>query len=217
MSTIDPELLMRYADNELSLLERRRVEDELRADPEAEALVAVFRDQRSQLPAALTMAGDDEGFRHLEQAIDSALQKRRRHRRQADFRRWSLPIAASLLITLIGGVLGIYYAEQRANTETTRLLAAQAVEQANDRELALETRIEALERALSGNTLTWTNDLSGTEGSITPLRTFRSPNGQWCREYREIITSPASQDEQLSIACRDTQKNWTAPLGTGAT
>lgn len=213
MSTIDPELLMRYADNELSLPEHRLVEDKLCTDPDAQALVTAFGGQRVLLQAALAAGDDDAELRRCERSIDQAFERRRRHQRQTDIRRWALPIAASLLITLIGGILSTHYAEQRAKTETTRLLTIQA----HDRELALGTRIEALERALSGNTLTWTNDISGTEGSITPLRTFQSPNGQWCREYRETTTSSASQEEQLSIACRDNQQGWTAPPGPGST
>lgn len=212
MSTIDPECLMRYADNELSLPERRRVEEKLRADPKAQALVATFHDQRGLLQTALAGGDDEEGLRQCERAVDRALEKRRRHQRRADIRRWVLPIAASVLITLIGGLSSTHYAEQRARTETARLLAAQA----HDRELALETRIEALERMLSGNTLSWTNDISGTKGSITPLRTFQAPGGEWCREYREITTFPTTREEQLSIACRNNQQNW-APPGPGST
>ncbi len=215
MSTIDPERLMRYADNELGLPERRLIEEKLRMDPDAQALVAAFGDQRGQLRVA--MARDDEaGLRQCERSIDRALEKRRRQQRQTDIRRWALPIAASLLITLIGGILSTHYAEQHAKTETARLLVAQAAEHAKDRELALETRIEALERMLSGNALTWANDISGTKGSITPLRTFQAPDGQWCREYRETTTSPTTKEEQLSIACRNSEQDWAAPSGPGS-
>ncbi len=212
MSTITPEFLMRYADNELSLPERRLVEETLRSDPEAKALVTTFQGQRRQLRTALAGGDDEAELRRHERAIDQALERRRRHQRQADIRRWALPLAASVLITLIGGALSVHYADQRAETETARLLAAQA----HDHELALETRIEALERMLSGNTLTWTNAASGTQGSITPLRTFQTPAGQWCREYRETTSFPTASEERLSIACRNSHQDWGAPPGPGA-
>ncbi|MEM8949992.1 MAG: hypothetical protein AAGA21_19305 [Pseudomonadota bacterium] len=213
MSTLDPELLMRYADNELNLPERRLVEEKLRTDPEAEAIVTAFRNQRSLLPAAFEMVNDESGLHACETVIDRALDKRRRQQRQADIRRWALPIAASLLMMLLGGALSFQYADQRARTEAARLLA----EHAKDRELALETRIGALERMLSGNTLTWTNDASGTMGSITPLRTFQTPAGQWCREYRETTHFPNTTEETLSIACRNDHQSWTMPPEPGAT
>lgn len=213
MSTIDPELLMRYADDELGLPERRLVEEKLRTDPKAEALVATFQGQRERLSAALMTTDDEESLRRQERWLDQTIDKRRRQQRHSDIRRWALPIAASLLITLIGGIFSIHYADERARIETARLLAAQA----HDRELALETRIEALERMLSGNTLTWMNDISGAKGSITPLRTFQTPAGQWCREYRETTIFANTSDERLSIACRDDQQGWAAPPATGST
>lgn len=214
MSTIDPELLMRYADNELSLPERRLVEDRLRTDPDAQALAASFQVQRSRLQAAL--ADDDMSERH-EQAIDRALERRRSDRRQAEIRRWALPLAASLLITVLGGLASFHYADKHAMSETARLLAIQSAELVRDRELALETRLEALERQISGRTLTWTNEASGTRGAITPLRTFQTPAGQWCREYREIVTFGATEEERLSIACRNDRQDWTAPQTSGST
>lgn len=208
MSAIDPELLMRYADDEVSHPERRSVEERLGADPNARDLLATFLEQRARLPAALALAEDEARLSRCECAIDRALGQRRRRQRRADIRRWALPIAASLVITLAGGLLSAHYANRRASTEVARILAAQA----HDHQLALETRIEALERVLSGDTLTWTNEGSGATGSITPLRTYRAPDGQWCREFRETTTSPAANEQQLGIACRDGEGTWTPPI-----
>ena len=208
MSNIDPELLMRYADGEASPPECRLVEGHLGSEPEARKMLASFRHQRLCLPAALVQADDETGLRRCERAIDQALDQRRRHQRRVAIRRWAMPIAASLLIAIAGSLLGARYAEERASAGEARILAAQA----HDRELALETRIEALERMLSGRTLTWTNESSGTTGSITPLRTYRDPGGQWCREYSETTSSSIAETQQLSIACRDSDGAWTPPI-----
>lgn len=212
MSTIDAELLMRYADNEISLPERRLVEDQLKIDADARDLLATFRDQRNDLRSFLTIGEDDAGLRSCEDAIERALERRRRLKRRTEISRWALPIAASLLITLAGGLLSAHYAEQRAQSEIARILAEQATENAQARQLALQTRVDALERMLSGDTLTWTNEDSGSEGSITPLRTFQRPDGRWCREYRERTSSHTAEEERLSIACRDSEGRWNSPI-----
>ncbi|MGI9485123.1 MAG: RT0821/Lpp0805 family surface protein [Geminicoccaceae bacterium] len=205
--SINPELLMRYADNEVSLPERRFIEEELSGNPEQTTLVAAFRDQRDQLRLALG-ADDEDGLGRSEQAIDLAFEKRRRLRRRFEIYRWGLPIAASLLITLIGGLLSFHYAERKVVTEVASVLASQA----EDRNLALQTRIEALERMLSGTTLTWANEGSGAQGSITPLRTYQALDGQWCREFRETTTSPNSEGSRIGIACRDSAGSWIPPI-----
>lgn len=208
MTTIDPELLMRYADGEVSLPERRLVDERLPTDPEGQALLASFQGQGVCLQAAFTMTERDGDLSRCQDVVDNAIEQRRRRQHQADIRRWALPLAASLLITLTGGLFAIYYAEQRIQAETSRILAEQAAEQAQNQALALETRIDALERILSGNSLSWANETTDTTGTITPLRTYRGPDGQWCREYRETITSGSADNLQFSIACRTPDGVW---------
>jgi surface antigen len=205
MTALTPELLMRYADGEISLPERQLVEERLPSDPEARALWASFQSQRALLPAAFEI---HDGVDRFEQAMDRAFGQRRRDQRRTELRRWALPLAASVLITLAGGLLAAFYAEQRIQSETARILAEQAHQQAEIRNLALQTRIEALERIVSGNSLSWTSDTTGASGTITPLRTYRGPDGQWCREYQET-TNIASADQQgISIACRTPEGLW---------
>lgn len=209
MNAIDPELLMRYADDEVSLPERKRVEERLAADPGSRALLADFRIQRGLLPAVFAEMDDDESQPRFEHAINKAFNERRRSRLQkAELRRWALPLAASVLIMLAGGLFATYYADQRIQTETARILAEHAAKQAEDRELALQTRIDALERIISGNSLSWTSDATGATGTITPLRTYQGPDGQWCREYQETITSDTTDHQNLSIACRTPTGMW---------
>ena len=66
--------------------------------------------------------------------------------------------------------------------------------------LALNT---ALDTRFSGGSVTWQNPASGSRGSITPLRTFRTANGRWCREYRQELNSAAQSEQQIGMACRE--------------
>ena len=212
MNTIEPELLMRYADDEASGTESRIVEARLPADPKARDLLASFRAQRSLMQAAFETADDDQSVPRFEHAINQAFAQRRRRQRRRDVRRWALPLAASLLIMLAGGLFATHYVDQRIQSETARILAELSARQALDRELALRTRIDALERMISGKTLSWMNEGSGTQGSVTPLRTFQGTEGQWCREYRETTTTETVEEQRLSIACRDGEGGWSAPI-----
>jgi len=208
MTNLEPELLMRYADDEVSGPERRLIEARLPADPGARDLLASFQTQRSLMPAAFDGRDDDENLPRFEHAINQAFARRRQHQQRRDIRRWALPLAASFLILLAGGLFAARYVDQRIQSETDRILAEQAAKQAEDRELALQTRIEALERIISGDSLSWTSDATGTTGTITPLRTYQGPDGQWCREYQETITSDAADQQNLSIACRTPTGLW---------
>ncbi|MEL6962309.1 MAG: RT0821/Lpp0805 family surface protein [Pseudomonadota bacterium] len=208
MTAITPELLMRYADGEVTLPERQFIEKHLPADQEAQELLAVFVAQRGRVAAAFSDVDDTPSLRRFEQAIDRAFEQRRHRERQSERHRWVLPLAASFLMMLAGGVFAVFYAEQRIQTETARLLAERALQDAQIRELALQTRVEALERIVSGSSLTWTNDVTGATGTITPLRTYRGPGGQWCREYRETTHKGATEQDHFSIACRTPDGHW---------
>lgn len=208
MNAITPELLMRYADGEVSLPERHRIEKHLAADSGARDLLTTFQTQSALLPAAFAEAADETIPAQFEHTIDQALEQRQYQRRQADLCRWVFPIAASLLITLAGGLFAAHYADQRIQIETAQILAEQAVAKAETRELALQTRIEALEHIVSGDSLAWADEATGTNGKITPLRTYQGPAGQWCREYQETTQSATSADQVFSIACRTPSGLW---------
>ncbi|MEM7044418.1 MAG: RT0821/Lpp0805 family surface protein [Pseudomonadota bacterium] len=206
MRTIEPELLMRYADGDVSETARRAIETMLKTDPEASDLVAMFRGQNAKLRAMAPTMDDDLVLRRLERNIDDALAVRRR-RRQSDLRRWALPIAASLVITLIGGLISLQLVERRVDSRIAAFLA----DQAGDQELVALSRAEALEQMVSGSPLIWANERSGTRGSITPLGTFQASDGTWCREYEEVITTSTAEERRFGIACRDADGRWSPP------
>ena len=66
----------------------------------------------------------------------------------------------------------------------------------------------ALENTLSGMVLSWKNPLSGHYGSVTPIRTFRSKSGSYCREYHETLTIGNRTENYTDAACRDPAGQW---------
>ena len=75
--------------------------------------------------------------------------------------------------------------------------------------LARNTLQEALETARSQSSLSWIYAEDGSKGQITPLRTYRSTTGYYCREYVEIVESPAdSRTARQRTACRDNDGLW---------
>jgi len=50
-----------------------------------------------------------------------------------------------------------------------------------------QTVSRALETSQSGATSTWVNPDNANRGSVTPHRTFRGPNGNYCREFQQSV------------------------------
>lgn len=75
--------------------------------------------------------------------------------------------------------------------------------------LARNTVQEALEKASSRTSLTWSYVEDGSKGAITPLRTYRTTAGYYCREYLEIVeTSTDGATRRQRTACRDDDGLW---------
>lgn len=75
--------------------------------------------------------------------------------------------------------------------------------------LARNTVQEALETARSRTSLSWVFVEDGSKGEITPLRTYRTTTGFYCREYVEVVDSDSEgRTSRQRTACRDTDGLW---------
>lgn len=75
--------------------------------------------------------------------------------------------------------------------------------------LARNTVQEALETAHSKTSLSWSYAEEGSSGKITPLRSYRTTAGFYCREYVEVIESGADgRSSRQRTACRDSDGLW---------
>jgi surface antigen len=78
----------------------------------------------------------------------------------------------------------------------------------SDVQLASRTVQSALEHAPDGATRSWVNEQTGHRGSLTPLRTYVSERGYFCRVYREELVVGAESGSFKQNACRDENARW---------
>ena len=65
-----------------------------------------------------------------------------------------------------------------------------------------------LESMPDGATQRWANQQTGNSGEITPLRTYASESGQFCRDYREELVIAGDSGRFCHTACRDDSARW---------
>ncbi len=210
MTTIDTQRLGAYIDGELDDEAVRAVEEALAASPELRAELHAMQEADGLLRAAFAEP--------LREAIPEPLIGAVTHgfaaRRDAAVggggggsspARHLLPIAASLAVLVIGVASGYFSAEFRVDREIARLNALRA----EDRSLVERTVNQALETKISGTPVEWRNPDSGSRGTVTPVRTYRSESGKWCREYTlTIIADDGSAKSRRAIACREADGKW---------
>jgi len=94
---------------------------------------------------------------------------------------------------LLGGLVGAAVGD--------RMDAADKREQAQAAQKALET-------TPSGKSVAWRNPDTGNNGTVTPVRTYQSQNGQYCREYQQNITVGGQAHQAYGTACRQPDGSW---------
>lgn len=99
-------------------------------------------------------------------------------------------IAAGVLLGgLLGGATGSYLDDQ-------------------DRRTAAATTQQALNNQPSGTTTQWKNPDSGNSGSVTPVRTYQTATGQYCREFEQTVTIGGKPQKSYGTACRQPDGSW---------
>ena len=67
---------------------------------------------------------------------------------------------------------------------------------------------QALEYAETGRSVTWRNPDRRADYRLTPSEPRRMANGEYCREYRTVITVEGRRQEAHGTACRQPDGSW---------
>ena len=211
---IEFETLMAYADGELDAEGISRVEARLATDAGAAKIVRDLREGAALVRGAYQAPLREPVPERLKARIDALFDAAGEDKRVAAFRpRAKMPwltrpvpvaLAASVAALAVGFLVIYQVLDWRLGNEMARL----EIVRAQDRKMLAEAVTQALERQVSGAALEWRNPQSGNRGAVTPVRTFRNADGQWCREYAETTTLGERVETWHGIACRDTGGSW---------
>ena len=77
-----------------------------------------------------------------------------------------------------------------------------------DKKMAAEAQQKALESAPSGAPVSWQNPDNGHKGTVTPVKTYQTSSGQYCREFQSDITIEGKSEKAYGTACRQPDGSW---------
>jgi len=77
-----------------------------------------------------------------------------------------------------------------------------------DRDHLDKTTQNSLEHNRVGQASTWRNPDSGNTGTVTPVSTYKSDDGQDCREFSQTITVDGKDEQAKGKACRQSDGTW---------
>lgn len=208
------ETLVAYVDGQLDARETARVEAGLAESAEARETVRQLREGTALLRAAFNEPLSEPLPDRVLAAIDKAAKEAAAERdsqaggqagpRMPGLGPWRMALAASIAALMVGLGAGLFISDYRVEQ---RLAALEAVVEA-DREARNQALMAALEKSVSGEAVAWENPDTGHRGNITPVRTFKTTRGQWCREYAADEWLGDKQQLRRGIACRDDRGQW---------
>lgn len=199
--------LMALADGELADADAQSLRAQIAADPILAARFALFVETRALVRQAAReglTAPSAAGDASREPVSVGSLQPKgfpaaeRRHAAHAAlarrWRRWQLPIAACVLLT-VGGIAGFMLAPRGAGQNVAMASAILALHAA---EPALA---QSLDRVPSGQDVHWSAGESGLSGRIVILSTHRLGDATYCREYEISFAGPL-RGAVVGASCR---------------
>ena len=77
-----------------------------------------------------------------------------------------------------------------------------------DKRLAAEAAQRALETGPTGSPVSWKNPDSGHYGTVTPMKTYQTASGSYCREYQTTVIVDGKQEAGYGTACRQPDGSW---------
>ena len=125
--------------------------------------------------------------------------------------------AGTLLGATAGAILGSNVGGGRGNIAAIAIgtLAGALFGQEIGRSLDQADRVAmgqnaqySLEYARSHETTSWNNPDSGNSGSMTPIKTYKASNGEYCREYRQTVMIGGKEQDAYGTACRQPDGSW---------
>ena len=210
IKNLDRETLSAYADGALDAQDAADVEAALKDRPSAREELRWIEDSRALLREAYDDIAAEAPPVHIRAALTAGGAAGSGGRPagrgpQGGIRAWGLQaLAASLLAFMIGLPSGYLLSDRQHAEVMARMDALRAA----DQQAMAAAVADALEKHMSGNTVDWQVPASGSRGAVTPIRSFRNSDGEWCREYRQVTTAGGGETLRHGIACRGQNGSW---------
>lgn len=225
MREIPDEILMAYADGEVSADWRQDVETYLATDPNAQQRLQAFtrtgrdlgllfdRPMREAVPerlvAFVTGAPGKNGADSASSSVQVLLYPVKKHAAPARLSGGTWAIAASVVLLSAIGAGTLFYHERGRDLADA---SSYGLEQAGDgSKVAGAVLAAALETTPSGKVAVRTIDED--QASIRPSFTFRSVRGEYCRQYE---VHGAKLGGLSGVACREGTGAWRVEVQTAS-
>lgn len=191
-----------YVDGALSPSRAKPLKEQLAGNPELSREIR----EREQLNLLLRQAYNEEVEEpeSLPAWLEQQRELNRAAGRPAANSPWHAAVAAGLVALAIGIGGGYLLGQQRLEQRLAALEQSRAATLAEVR----QTLNRVLEYTPSGERVSWNGDAGVSRVELVPVRTFKTADNRFCREFREIRRINGKQESWTGLACREGKEQW---------
>jgi len=199
--TYDETVLSAYVDGELDAATMSEVDSFLGQNPAAAGYVLDTVRTTARLKAAMNAVLQEDVPRRL---LDTLSPQQVVSSRRKLLLRHLLRAAALLILGILGFGIGILMERSAADKYPVQIAPLPA---------PYSDMVDAaLEFNLSGKSRDWVAPGGSLAVKVTPVRTYRDPDGVYYREYRLELATGAHQSRVNGVAYRTAQGKWTTKV-----
>ncbi len=191
------ELIGAFHDEQLDEVQTENAKRLLAHDPAARA----YLEEIGRLDRVLGKAFESAMHAPMAPGLVAVLKRKRRN----PFNQLTVPLALAASLVLAGILL------VRQDALEQQLKMQQSLLQMTQEISAL--RHQALENIASGEVASWVAPVGETRAEVKPLRTYRTVDKGFCREYEERVEDSRGVEMRRGIACRVGQGVWSDLAG----
>lgn len=201
---IDEIILNAYIDGELPERQMQELGQELNNDPVASDYVRNANKLNRLGRAALETAAQQPASAKLQSVLDKLRDSDTRHKKEVFSNHPYFAVAASLILMVVGYGMGFLSAERGSQQ---RILAMDTVKEYARSEVRAEMN-RVLEHTPSGTSVNWKSEAHNVSAELLPIRTLKTPDQRYCREFREILLIDGVQEMRHGLSCRIGKEKW---------
>lgn len=182
-------LLAAYVDGELDAVGRQSARRLIESDPGARAYVESLEHLNDQLRGSFGSVAREPVPAALRAVLQPPARPRQRH--------WvPLALAASAALVVV-----LLVRQERIDGEMQEHLAMMQNQIA-------QLRQQTLENVPSGSSASWVEPAGMARVEVTPVKTYKTADNRFCREYEERVEDARGVELRRGIACRSGKADW---------
>lgn len=182
-------LLAAYVDGEIDAVGRQSARRLIECEPEARAYVESLEHLNDRLRAAFDPVAREPVPDALHVTLQHGWRPRRHH--------W-LPVTLAAGAALVAVLL---VRQERVDGEMQEHLSLM-------QDQITQLRQQTLENVPSGSSATWAEPVGMARVEVTPVKTYRTADNRFCREFEERVEDAQGVEIRRGIACRSGKANW---------